>query len=158
MAKATIYYSCGHTGSIIERNRATADRSAKRLGENMCFTCQCAEETAAAKEAAQASGLPELTGSEKQIAYGESMRSRKIPVLQKAYDEFMRRSQKPSDKACPEMIAELCDAVNAVFAEAMAETGSKFWIEEALDAQWILNEIRRRNLAPTFQQPGSSNG
>lgn len=87
MARA--YFSCSSCGTRVEvsgHNRRDADRVAawKEKNEEVCSDCwkkrQDAEHSAAASINAGA-GLPELTGSEKQVLWAEGIRAQKIATL-----------------------------------------------------------------------------
>lgn len=80
MAKS--YFSCAKCGAdtlVVGRNRADADRLAawhQKQG-HICAACeseQHAIQNAAAGDANAAAGLPALTGSEKQVAWAETIR------------------------------------------------------------------------------------
>lgn len=84
MAKATAICTCKHCGETFEkvaikRNRREADSWEQWAADafDVCPECerkQREEEVARAAEEAKASGMPELTGSPKQIAWAEKIR------------------------------------------------------------------------------------
>ena len=90
MAKGTFHCGeCGRTLSCWGRNRAEADRKAawhESVG-TFCDTCQekknAAENTASA-DANAAAGLPSLKGSEKQVAWAETIRRNIFSSLDEA--------------------------------------------------------------------------
>ena len=82
MAKHTIEMSCGHEevhqiyGPYKDR-----DRKAEYIAEGACRECweeQRREENAEAAQANVEQGLPKLKGSEKQVAWAESIRAEKL--------------------------------------------------------------------------------
>lgn len=83
MSKEIVNYRCGHTG-IVDIYGAVIDRARKAqyIGETeICPDCLRAERAAAslaAAAAAKAMALPSLEGSEKQIAWAESIRAAKL--------------------------------------------------------------------------------
>jgi hypothetical protein len=91
MAKYTITRSCSHTEEVQiygtnshgERTRQ-AEYEATKLCRECYLAAQQAKRDAAAAEAAQTAteqGLPELTGSEKQIKWALSIRAEKLSEL-----------------------------------------------------------------------------
>lgn len=91
MAKYDVEYACGHKWEIqlfgpIEGRLVKLDYEAEKLCPD-CYkakieTKHAAESAKAAEEAKQA-GLPALQGSEKQIAWAESIRAKQMPALLK---------------------------------------------------------------------------
>jgi len=86
MSKYTITRKCGHeeviniVGKVSER-----DRKAEWEEGRLCYDCWKAEQAAeraaesnAAAEEAKAEGLPRLEGSEKQIAWAETIRAKML--------------------------------------------------------------------------------
>ena len=86
MAKAYAKCKCGGEILVIDRNRKSADSKAAWMeGKGFkCDACQAkerAEESAEAAKQAAESGLPTLEGTEKQIAWAETIRQRKMEHL-----------------------------------------------------------------------------
>lgn len=81
MAKALFScHACGASVRVDGRNRKEADRLAAwhQAQEHLCSDCEFEAHKQAAAEAAtanRAEGLPELTGSEKQIVWAEQLRA-----------------------------------------------------------------------------------
>lgn len=75
MAKYTIMHKCGHE-AVRQLYGPTADRRRKIewLEQQKCDACQQAEHDAATDAYETRAGLPELTGSEKQIAWARDIR------------------------------------------------------------------------------------
>jgi len=82
MAKWSIDRACGHT-EVVQLYGPSRDRQRKAawLAEQPCSSCRAAErkarheaEAREAKIAAEQEGRPKLVGSEKQIAWAESIR------------------------------------------------------------------------------------
>lgn len=128
MAQYTVDHSCGHqhthhlTGPMKQR-----EWRLDRLAEEECPACAAAAraqaraaESKAAESKAAAAGLPDLTGSEKQIAWGVVVREKLIASMDAA---IRKLSQHPS-----ETVAKLASvytngdlAAAAVFADAVQE-------------------------------------
>lgn len=82
MSKHRITYACGHETTIcLTGNRYDRAREVRRLEQRLCSECWKKEQSAADALANQKSGLPELEGSEKQIAWAESLRAKIMPRL-----------------------------------------------------------------------------
>lgn len=158
MAKTTFKYICGHDGSAIGRNRRDADYQAFRLAQQDCWECRKAAETAAAAEAAQAHGLPALTGSPKQIAWAETIRHRVLARLAEAIADLPRTAEMaaslPRGQRLPQdVVGEITDAAALVENEIHSITESKIWIEKNFpaEARRLLDEIEERHLAPGYE-------
>lgn len=81
MAKYTVTHTCGHTEDVqlfgAEKERA---RRLSGMRNRLCATCEAEQ----AAESAKASGLIPLTGSDKQIAWGNQIRAERLPQMRKA--------------------------------------------------------------------------
>lgn len=130
MAHYTVQHTCGHTethqilgpdpewGSTTRRQHIADKRS-----QEPCSTCasaardqQRATEAEAAAQRAADNGLPSLTGSIKQIAWAERIRSG-------ALDEIRDRMTK-----APADLAE--QAMHIYTAIAARQTGASWWIDQ----------------------------
>lgn len=95
MAKYTVKFSCGHEGTVNLYGRASdRERKLKWLETQLCWDCQKAEqekkykeEAEEGKEFAKEMGLPELTGTEKQISWALSIRKR-ILIEAESYKKY----------------------------------------------------------------------
>jgi len=93
MAKYDVTYSCGHSDTV-QLYGKTRDREWRlaREQEKLCPECwkkyreeERAKENAKAAEANKAAGLPELEGTEKQIAWAETIRKSMIDHVAEYY-------------------------------------------------------------------------
>ncbi len=80
---------CGASITVFGRNRAESERTAKFRAQrgDVCADCEAddrAQEAHAAAEAAAAAGLPEITGTEKQRAWAETIRAQVMKRLELA--------------------------------------------------------------------------
>ena len=146
MAKATLECTCPecgakHTWSVICHNRREADNWEQYHADDtdrLCPACYAKQQAAkraeareaenkAAAETAGALGLPELSGSEKQVAWA-------ISIRQKALDEALA----PHGGS----LANLNDKGCAVLAAAMAKlpTEARWWIDHREDAAHLVRE------------------
>jgi len=148
MAKATLECTCPecgakHTWSVTCYNRREADNweqyHADEANTRLCPECYAkakakeraeareAENKAAAEKAGEI-GLPELSGSEKQIAWAVSIRQK---ALDSALMEFAgRTSAGMTDKGC--------EFVAGVITKMSAE--AKWWIDHRADAAHLVRE------------------
>jgi hypothetical protein len=122
MAKWEITRSCGHVETVqIGGKVAARDEVAEYEATKSCYACYKAEQdekraAANAKAAAEnkETGLPTLTGSEKQIAWAESIRS----AAAKEIGELVATAK-------PEMAAVVNQAAEGI----LSATESKWWID-----------------------------
>ena len=151
MAKYTITHECGHTEVVALFGKSSErDRRIKWLESKPCRECIRAAEIDRAKAQEQEFGLPDLTGSEKQIAWAITIRARKVTefseTTEKAYgrrDMILadrEKYSKYSDKDLDEAMAKLDRANTAMEWLYSTKTDSKFWIENRdLTSQELLN-------------------
>ncbi len=145
--KTTITASCGHT-TVTQIYGGTKKRAAEiaALSARLCPECYQAEinaERSAKTEAARAQnvGLPALTGSEKQIAWAETIRAKLIPDL-----VAIRKRVAIEDADTPER-ARLIDLANEIISSAINCAEAKFWIdhrESGFSTFWLGNQIEIR--------------
>ena len=166
MAEYGVRHACGHDevhrlyGPGKER-----DRKIEWLETTICSECYKAQQAAAretaSKQAAKANadaGLPALTGSDKQVAWAETIRRPVVDALIKTRDKVAsaNRPQWASERAHVEAVKALA----TVAGEIIAQTSAKWWIdnrnrfcEGTIDGNpvmvWLYIQIRERGLAPT---------
>lgn len=146
MAKYEITRSCGHTetvqiGGPVNNRERLAERESERLCAD-CYRAKVAAERAAESEraaaAAKATGLPELTGSEKQIAWAESIRAKAAETL---------GALRPMLEAAPAANRAAAEIALAIISETMGRAGAHDWIETrnvVYDRAWLAAETKRR--------------
>jgi len=128
MAKYSITFTCGHeeTHQLFGRHREK-ERRIEWMENNMvcseCYKKQIQEArktaTATAIEAAAERGLPDLTGTEKQIAWAETLRSRILESIEKMM----------GDPELAEYVKFTREQVETVYQMISAEDSSRFWID-----------------------------
>lgn len=152
MARAFFRCPCGETGEVHGRNRRDADYQAKRAEETgrLCAACYAqqreaerAAENAAAAEATAQLGLPDLTGSPKQVAWATTLRVKGFPKLAAAVDtmiEGVRKATKDprlatvaSDEELRAAVREIEDGLRAWADEERQKTDSRHWIDRRDD-------------------------
>lgn len=135
MAWNEINYSCGHTDRI-QMYGPTRDRESKKewMERGVCPDCyrkQKEEERAKASqvaaEQAKSSGLPALVGSEKQIAWAETIRKNALAaaqnnVLSRESFATLPIDKQESSRAVFEVVRTARDCLET-------ETSAKWWID-----------------------------
>lgn len=160
MAKYDIIFSCGHTetraliGKIKDRERKIAYFEEHGL----CSECweaekkrQFEEQNRKAAEEAKEYGLPELTGTEKQVAWATTLRQQFIADTEKfigAQDERLTSgffANNPEKQTQLETIVQAMKA--AVEEKLLTETSARYWIDTRYinNTDWLL-EIGRKAL------------
>lgn len=92
MAKYIVKHECGHEREVILYG-PTRDRERKLewMATIPCPECQKAIAEQHEKERTEEMGLPELTGSEKQIKWATGIRLEKLDILNRKQDDFSDR-------------------------------------------------------------------
>lgn len=160
MAKYDVTHSCGHevTHQIYGKHSGFGGRESKIewLSGQPCLECKRAAEaaerakaSAVAAEANVSAGLPALTGSDKQIAWAESIRAAAIAKLGGTPEIAHHLSEAAK--------AELSDALVLIRSEITDQAAAKWWIENRDEdvvsnpARWMRDQLKSRHeaLAPT---------
>lgn len=100
MAQYTVIRSCGHEEivSLFGKERDRQWRIENVEEQRLCYDCYLAEQAAknaAAAEEAQEQGLPELTGTEKQVPWAESIRLK----MRERFGELVSRIETETENA-----------------------------------------------------------
>lgn len=141
MAKYQITRACGHTESVqIAGKTSDRDRQVAHEESRLCYACYQAQKAAeraaeSAKAAAEAatSGFLALTGTEKQIAWAETIR--------KAHHDSLTAA------AANAITPAIKDLFDEEIQRYMAETSAHAWIErrnETRDARWLASQLQAR--------------
>lgn len=142
MARYDITHTCGHE-SVVRLTRKSSYREwmTERLEGQLCDSCwqaekarRRAEENSAAAAANAAAGLPELTGSEKQVAWAETIRRQKLDTLESVLRE-------PFDRMDADPV-RLDAALNAIRIRPEA----RWWID---NRDTRIQELLRREYVAT---------
>lgn len=138
MAKATAICTCKYCGgkfekSAIKRNSREADSWKVWAAQtfDICPACedkQQAEKTARLAEEAKASGLPELTGSPKQIAWAEQIRADQV----KKIDAYLEQAKVACDAETLKRIEHVLGYIRQNMAKA------SWWIDNRNNSPAIL--------------------
>lgn len=164
MAQYSVTHTCGHehthhlTGP--QRNRQWRQ---EQLAEQPCPACEDAlreaaraKQNAASAAAAKAAGLPSLTGTEKQIAWAETIRGGRVReahavlVAAEQLDAELATGADPANLSLVGAIADKCDEVqpgNSIapvlraYLGAIEKTEAKWWIDNRDTSLRSLPEI-----------------
>ncbi len=123
MGWQTITYQCGHQeekqmyGPYAER-----DRKAEWMGRDFCPECRAKK----AAEQSAAAGLPELTGSPKQIAWAQTVRDQLMISGAAVLEQFKTRIKIESDH-------DVYVRCEQVWHEYISETRAGVWIDRRND-------------------------
>lgn len=112
MAKYTITYKCGHTAEV-QLYGKESERQRKIEWYKTINCPQC--EAEAQKAEAEANGLPELSGSDKQVAWATKIRNNALAIINEANEHNSEDKKK--------MLTEYRDKWLTI------ETKAAYWID-----------------------------
>jgi hypothetical protein len=143
------FYSCPACGNDIKVegfNRRDVDSRiayAERQGRT-CWACDKKAGQAAGAAFAAANALPAPTGSDKQIAWAESLRANAIRAIDK--DIAAAAEQFRSANLSAAAMQEISDAIALLRAEVVDQIEAKFWIDnkDRLGSKYIQDQFRKR--------------
>jgi hypothetical protein len=133
MAKYEVNFSCGHTETVnlIGKHKGR-ERKIEWLKTQMCYACYQdvkqsirEKELEAAKEQAEKSGLPELLGSEKQVAWAETIRKNALASAKNAFVTDEDFDKLPKEYKENDVMNILKNARK----QLETEVSAKWWIE-----------------------------
>lgn len=127
MSQYEINHRCGHTRTVNITGtnvRGERERRAANLAAGVCPDCYRAHQDATTAEQAAALGLPELTGTDRQVAWAMKLRAEVITLI----DQRKTKSQ-AFYQDNPDKIAERDAVFGAIDAEVAAHTDAAWWIE-----------------------------
>jgi len=136
MAKYDVTYSCGHSERV-KLFGPTRDRERKIewMESRLCYDCFRAKlerdrlaASAAAAQQAEENGLPPLIGSEKQVAWAETIRLRRLSELD---DSVQKALVDASDDPHREALLDMIDRIHRI-------GSAKWWIDHREDAFHII--------------------
>jgi len=137
--KYHVTYACGHEGRVALFGKNSEREYKLKHFARICPECaaaQRAKEDEEAVAAAKASGLPELEGSEKQIAWATRIRQNLITEFsgwtEEDYDDFEELNNKTKEQ------------VNELFEAALKQTRATFWINNRSKDVFTMLENRRK--------------
>ena len=120
--KYHVTYACGHEGRVaLFGKNSEREYKLERFARGICPECAAAQRAKEEEEAivaAKASGLPELEGSEKQVAWATRIRQNAINEFAGWGDEDFEVLYSDKTK----------DQVKELFEAALKQTRATFWI------------------------------
>lgn len=141
MAKYTINHTCGHQVTVqLFGKYADRERRIAYLETCECDECRKAKANAAAAAAKEERGLPDLKGSEKQVAWANTIREKAYKALDclapfasvEELKVLMGRWGKIDDKAKAQWLASV-EKVKPLYdrwkTQMDAQTEAKWWID-----------------------------
>lgn len=135
MAKYDIDYACGHEETKQLYGKISARESYLTWAESRdCPECWRAKQNEEAKKVNEEKGLPALVGSEKQVAWAESIRAKAMPSL----DELTEAVAKLDDSS------EQVKKAKALLQATISNPQAKFWIDnrnQSYNRTWLLSAI-----------------
>lgn len=145
MAKYQITRTCGHTETIqIAGPVAGRDRQAEYESGKLCYECYKAEQakqraaaSQAAAEAAKSSGMPALTGSEKQVAWAEAIRAAAAQSL---------NAMRPMLQAAPEANRKAAEIALGIIDATLSRASAHDWIDSratTYDRAWLSAQTKK---------------
>ncbi len=141
MSSYDVDYTCGHSGTVnlVGPHRARESRIAY-LENGECFDCFKQKSHEVAREQAEELELPVLVGTEKQIAWAETLRIEKLNEI----EATVERLKQSKDYRQILMVVE----------RISNETAAKKWIDwRDMSAKWIIQDEWKVMLeAPTDEQ------
>ena len=122
--KYQVTYACGHEGRVdLFGKHSEREYKLEQFARDICPECAAAQRAKKDEEAivaAKASGLPELEGSEKQVAWATRIRQNLITEFagwqKEDYEDFEYFNNKTREQ------------VNGLFEAALMQTQARFWI------------------------------
>ena len=131
MAKYTVTHPCGHASDITLYGKgAERERRLRWLAAQPCRDCLIAEELRRAETKAEKDQLPELVGSEKQIAWAERIRYETLLVIERS----IPHDQLDDEALIPERLAfepGETVTVRAIVERIRRQSDCRWWIDKA---------------------------
>ncbi|GAB0057455.1 hypothetical protein SIID45300_01783 [Candidatus Magnetaquicoccaceae bacterium FCR-1] len=131
MAKYTITHTCGHTsvadicGPVAAR-QGRADWMGRQGACNACLQAERAAESAKAAIDAKESGLPALVGSDKQVAWAETIRANAMQIITSSSNHV--KAMLAAGKVPAHMVEQTNKGVG-LLDSLIAETSASRWID-----------------------------
>lgn len=125
MAKHTITHTCGHdvVHNLLGKS-SYRQWQKERLSNEPCWECQKAARNETAQVHTEAAGLVALSGTEKQVAWANSIRLGKLAEIDKTVAEIKAVPASATEKGQRNM-AKLDEIVNAI----RSKESASWWIE-----------------------------
>ena len=135
MAKYEVTYKCGHIETV-QLYGPEKDRQHKLdwMRTCVCKDCYRRQQTERAAEKAAEMGLPELSGSEKQVAWAVTIRQKALENLSVLRAEMVLANQ----------TQDLLDAFDSIVAGIKTQAEARWWIDRRdYGAPTLIRDYRR---------------
>lgn len=130
--KVQVTRQCGHAETIgVFGSSQQRERQVSYESSRVCQACREAQYQARAAEAAaaaRAAGLPQLEGTERQVAWAEQLRQRRLAELEQLVADYERRLPTVPE-ADRERAAGLVAEMRAAVARARTVKSAAYWID-----------------------------
>ena len=157
MAKYEIAHSCGHveTVQIYGTNvHGERERRAAWLASKPCPECERRAKAEAARAKAEEMGLSGLTGSEKQVAWAEDIRSKAVRDAEDALGYDQSRALVASGTLTAEQEARLPLLERALREGASEHAGAAWWIDHRFEAGPLVIKAVKARIDELFSEEG----
>lgn len=134
MAQYKVKYCCGHEGYVnLTGTNKQREQKLRYLEYNYCPDCyakQKEEENKIALERSKEMELPSLTGTEKQVAWANTIRIQAIESIEK----WLKELEKKAEDVSPELKEKAKNTLEEIYEiyeyGLKSFTDSEFWIEK----------------------------
>lgn len=133
--KYTVTYTCGHTGRVeLFGKSKDRDWKLKNMESDLCPDCYRAQQEENNKKIAEELGLPDLIGSEKQIAWANTLRTKSLEEIQMWVNKNKKMLEKdPTNEKIQGFVKNITDLYQGFAGIDQA----KFWID---NRGWSIQE------------------
>ena len=130
----TVTFACGHTQKVdLKGPYKDHGRKLGWLRTQKCLDCKRAAEQEAIRQEAASQGLPDLIGTDKQIAWALSLRRSMLPAVRQCLHAAVAAGQISSDDAY------------SIDQRVCAVKKARFWIEHRDDRPDVLVDLVQNN-------------
>lgn len=141
-------YICGHEGRIsITGPSKDRDRKAEWRFSGLCPECykkqlkkEKEEKNCEAAKKSMEMELPELSGTEKQVAWAITIRLKRIELLHERFEMIDKKLKDKGLDIIPGSDAKMSDVADALEYFVQAHTDAKFWVESR-DSKITLKDV-----------------
>ena len=148
MAKYQVTYRCGHTDTVgLFGSAKQRENKLTWLETSLCTECWKAQQAADAANKARAMELPELTGTEKQVNWAQSIRIKLLDDVEFFLSELERcnKSAVKSGKGTQEQLDAINEKIAKVEGMIKQQSEAKWWIDHRFDTgKIIVTEIYKQ--------------
>lgn len=134
--RTPVIHACGHSSVVTVRRGQSVAREEQRL----CRRCHREQEAEAAEAAAQAEGLPPLTGTRREVAQAMVLRHRRLQEIDALIAQHEEQLEQVPDNERAER-AEVLGYMCTARAQIAAQQAARYWVNWSIDtARYHLKE------------------